>query len=188
MSVLVLSLPIKGFWWFQGMKRYIWTWRSCFCYPFPRKTLILDENMRKTYPIKFRKQKSNKSCFVVFPRFCYQTEEFLISPFWGHPVCEVPHLVNTQKRHSPVEHRLQAGYCRKKLSLSFLNFLKVFLIPEPQKSHGLDFCDLWGSGIRKTSEETKKPRDLCFCSRVLAIDPEHRLQAGYCRKKILGFS
>ena len=29
---------------------------------------------------------------LVFPRFCYQTGEFSISPFWGHPGCEVPQL------------------------------------------------------------------------------------------------
>ena len=47
------SAPLLYLLGFQGRSRYIWTWRSCFCYPFQRKTAILDENIRKTYPINF---------------------------------------------------------------------------------------------------------------------------------------
>ena len=46
--------------------------------------------LEKTYPIKICFQLFY--VFVVFPWFCYLTGEFPISPFWGHPGCEVPQV------------------------------------------------------------------------------------------------
>ena len=36
--------------------------------------------------------KIKKNVFFVFRGFRYLNKEFPVSPFWGHPGCEVPHL------------------------------------------------------------------------------------------------
>ena len=55
MAFLVLSLKSVDFCGFQGMNRQSWTWRSCLCNQFQRKTLILDKKVRKTYPTQIPK-------------------------------------------------------------------------------------------------------------------------------------
>ena len=59
MFFLVLSLKLEDLSRFRGTNRYIWTWRSCFCYPFLRKTLILEVNSRKKLPYN---KKIHKDC------------------------------------------------------------------------------------------------------------------------------
>ena len=54
MFFLFLSLKLVDLARFQGTNRYIWTWRSCFCYPFLRKMLILDEEIRISNSEKIR--------------------------------------------------------------------------------------------------------------------------------------
>ena len=48
-NYVAFSAPLLDLQGFQGRNRYIWTWRNCFCYPFQRKTLMLDVKLRNTY-------------------------------------------------------------------------------------------------------------------------------------------